>query len=265
MTVSSGSERLHGGSAVVVPLMAAPGLAVAAAVLTWRVVGPGPGGPDHEFGPYDVPTQLQTSGAVAALGLLVAALVALVASVRRPSRHVVSWATAALLASAAAVIAGGWRIMTSGGHGANIGAGLVLVAGPVLVAVLLVRATAVEVSRRRTPGRRAATLMVLAGSVAPALVAVLLGLEAYESSIGVITREQYDAVQVGQPRAKVLDVLGRPDEPIDWFFAAPPDGTACDYYTTEHRDGGDVFSTVYRLCYRADVVVTKDLSESPTG
>jgi len=130
-----------------VALSAAAGLVLAFPVATWWLVGdlstvPASEHPDFAFRPFDI-----SRGTERAAGLASALLAAvmLLMLVWFTVRHLFDarWWTVLVPLMAAGFIAGaGWRVMTAGVIGANIGAGFVIMVGGPLVAALLVWAVA---------------------------------------------------------------------------------------------------------------------------
>lgn len=242
------------GRPLVVPLRAGVGLAVAVPALTWWAIGPlGRQMPDHEYGPYHVPLALERVAGVAAILIAVAAVAGIVVSTRgRTPRHSMAAGTTLCLVAAGAFGAAGWRAETAGVVGANIGGGLVLLAGPMVIAGLLVAAVRIERQARGTTMAHSTLLTWLAALAAPVLLAVQFGLSWYDQSIGVISAGEYATVQVGDQHSGVRDRLGRPGDPVDWFFTPAPTGATCEYY---HH--GITRWTVYQLCYRDGVLVSK--------
>lgn len=239
---------------LVVPLSAGVGLAVAAPALTWWAIGPlGGPMPDHLYGPYRVPLALERFAGVAAILIAVAAVVGIAVSARgRTPRHSMAVGATLCLVAAGAFGAAGWRVETAGVVGANIGGGLVWLAGPIVIAGLLVAAVRIERQARGTTMAHWALLTGLAALAAPVLFAVQFGLSWYDQSIGVISAGEYATVQVGDQHSGVRDRLGRPGDPVDWFFTSAPTGANCEYYS-----GKGTTPTLYQLCYRDEVLVSK--------
>jgi hypothetical protein len=189
-----------------------------------------------------------------------------------------SWAVAVILAGAGSVGASGWRVLTAGVVGANIGGGLVLLWGPLVIAGLLVVAVrfAVTAGQESAPsGRRAgrrqarkwAGLLTRAALlVAPALYAVEYALTQYQYTVpqhddmvGLITPRQYADVRPGQTQAAVqkrlgpklldLDFKGFPPQAVPHFPPTP--GLVCDHYLDND------YTIYYRFCFRRGVLVSK--------
>ena len=105
---------------------------------------------DYAFKPLALSAATERAVGVAALVVVVASVVLLIVHARRGEwDH--RWVRPLGAAAAAGVIVGcGWRVMTAGVIGANIGAGLaVLLGGPLVVALLVV---AVAISTRVPSG-----------------------------------------------------------------------------------------------------------------
>lgn len=211
----------------------------------------------HEFGPYHVgPESGYVVGGLASVVWAVAVVV-LVIQTRRGVADWRSGVVAATLAMTGALAAYGWRILTAGYTGAPLGAGLVWLFDPLLIAGLLVVAVWIA-GGRRWRLRRIWLLTLAAILVAPALYALLAALASYDSSAGVITGLQYADVRVGQTRSDVHERLGREGE--DSSFEFPPEGPAlrCDYYLEEDR-GAKPLPYAYQFCFRTGVLVGKDI------
>ncbi|HEV8528982.1 MAG TPA: hypothetical protein VGS60_15765 [Actinomycetes bacterium] len=126
-------------------LAAALGLLLAAPVATWWLVGdlstvPVSDGRDYAFQPWPIdPAVARAAGAGSLVVVAVAVVVLGWSTVRLDTR----WCAVLVPLAAAGFIAGaGWRVMTAGVAGANIGAGFVVLLGGPLVLVLLVWALA---------------------------------------------------------------------------------------------------------------------------
>jgi hypothetical protein len=187
----------------------------------------------------------------------VVALVAVVALLIRTRQGVAdwrSWGVVAALAMAGALVAAGWRVLTAGGNGANIGGGLMLLIGPALIAALLMGATWIAWGGGRQRLMRTWLLTLAATFVA--LYAVLAALGSYDASAGLITARQYADVRIGQTRSAVHERLGRGGEDLTYVIFAPPaPGLLCDFYSDKDH--------AYQLCFRASVLVSKDLRTYP--
>lgn len=236
------------------------GIALATPFLVWFAIGdlsfPGTGGLflDYGYGPYQVGPE---SGYVVGGAAAVVAAVSIADLVFRTRQGIAdrwSWAVVAALVVAGALAAAGWRTMTAGGRGANIGGGLVLLFGPVLLAGLLALAVSLAGGGGRQRLRRTGPLTLAAALVAPALYVGLFALTLYDDAAGFITPGQYAVVGIGQTRSEVHERLGRKGGDLtNLFFQPAAPGLLCDFYKETTRNVG------YRFCFRAGVLVSKDL------
>ena len=130
----------HGGT----QLSAAAALVAAVPVAAWGLLGRQDASEvpaselDYAFRPFDVPDT--TAAVIGAIALLLAAAGAalLVRDSRRGRLDRRWWQVLAPLAVAGLMLGVGWRIMTAGVIGANIGAGLaVFLGGPVVAGLVL--------------------------------------------------------------------------------------------------------------------------------
>ncbi|MGP3971932.1 hypothetical protein [Streptomyces sp. 6N223] len=141
---------------------AAAGLVVSVPVGVWGLVGQrnasgvAPAELDYAVRPWDLPSGAETllgaCGTLAALGCAALLLAATRAGYLRPQW----WHVLLPLVVAGAALAVGWRVITAGTIGANIGAGLVVLFGTPLVAVLLLWSATCGLGlalARRTPTR----------------------------------------------------------------------------------------------------------------
>jgi hypothetical protein len=222
--------------------------------------GTGVLGLDYGYGPYQVgPASGYLVGGTAAV-VAAAALVALVIRTRTGAVNWRSWAAVASLAAAGAVGAGGWRIVTSGGVGANIGGGLVLLFGPAMIALLLMVTALLSGDGAPQTKRRTRLLIVAAVLVAPALYVGLFALGRYDAGAGFINATQYADVRIGQTRPAVHERLGREgDDLTNILFGPARPGLLCEFYS--ELDGNHA----YQFCYRAGVLVSKDNSRYSSG
>ncbi len=213
------------------------------------------------FGPYHLPVgPLRAAGVVA----VVVALAAVSHTVRawrdRREQGGLALGTTMCLIALGATAAIGWRICTAGGVGANIGAGFVLLVGPVCAAGLVVGAVLFECAARQVRPWLTTLLAGLALLTAPALWSGAIALSAYDQGRGVITAEDFARVQVGDPRDGVRSRLGSRGEVVDWFFPAPPEGSTCDYWSGALVNGS---SLQYRVCSAGGRVVVTEVSSDP--
>lgn len=96
-------------------------------------------GPDHAIGPFRFPLALEWAfGGIAAASAVAASTWLIMRRTHpSPARVSLSPVTSLWLVCASALTAGCWRVLTAGGDGANIGGGLVVLAGPLVVASML--------------------------------------------------------------------------------------------------------------------------------
>jgi hypothetical protein len=137
-------------------------LVTAVPVATWGLVGQqdASGVPraelDHAFQPLAVPAGLDTVLGVIALSLTAAAAAVLARAHRQRRLDRRWWEVLVPLVVAGLLAGAGWRVMTAGVVGGNIGAGIVFVlGGPLLIALLLwslVRALWLARAGRRADG-----------------------------------------------------------------------------------------------------------------
>lgn len=143
---------------VLVP--AAPGLVLAAPVLTWWLVGPLATAPvsvglDYAFRPWPIsPAAARAAGIASAAVAVLSAVVMAWATARRllDARW---WAVLVPLLAAGFIAGAGWRVMTAGVIGSNIGAGFVIILGGPLVLALLAWALGYSVHLARRGRHRA--------------------------------------------------------------------------------------------------------------
>jgi hypothetical protein len=243
----------------------AAGIALATAILVWFAIGDlsfrGTGGLflDYSYGPYQVGPESGFFVSGLAVVVAIAALGSLFARTRRGLPTWRSWVVLAALSVGGALGAGGWRVLTAGGRGANIGGGLVLLFFPWLISGLLVGAVLVAGGGRPETLRWTRPSTVAALLVAPALYLGFFALGQYDAAAGFITAGQYADVRVGQTRPVVHEKLGREGAADFAVLDFPPvsPGLLCDYYV---EVGGKPTSHAYQFCFRAGVLVSKDLS-----
>jgi len=125
-------------------LSAAAALVAAVPVAAWGLMGQQnatevPDGQlDYAFRPFDVPDGLDTVLGVIALLLGGVGAALLVRASRRGELDRRWWEVIAPLVVAGVIVGAGWRVLTAGVVGANIGAGLVvIVGGPVVAGLVL--------------------------------------------------------------------------------------------------------------------------------
>jgi hypothetical protein len=142
--LSSARQRLQRPWAAA---LAAAGLVLAAPVVTWWLVGdlstvPASLSPDYAFRPFDISPGVARA---AGIGSLVLALAALPVLGWAAPLHLFDdrwWSVLVPLLAAGFIAGAGWRVLTAGVIGANIGAGFVVLFGGPVFAVLLVWALA---------------------------------------------------------------------------------------------------------------------------
>jgi hypothetical protein len=236
----------------------AAGIAFATPFLVWFAIGDHSGGPSYEFGPYQVgPENGYVVGGVATI-VAAAALALLVNRARRGAVDLRLWAVVATLAMAGALGAAGWRVGTSGYSGADIGGPVVLLLDPLLIAGLFLGTVWIAASGQHRRPRRTWLLTGAAVLVAPALYAVMFALSAYDDAAGFITAPQYADVRVGQIRSAVHDRLGREGNDLGYAVFQPgAPGSLCDYYIDANG------RHAYQLCFRAGVLISKDIKTYP--
>ncbi|MFC8000265.1 sensor histidine kinase [Streptomyces rochei] len=148
-----------------------------------------------------------------------------------------------------------------GGTGVDHGAGPADAARPATAApwrsasrTALLRTRA----RLRRDARRAALIPVVLGA---AIVMFLVGLYVFTSATTSVSPEDYAGIRVGETRDELTPVL--PDRRIRKpppVISEPsvPAGATCEYYRASRSllDFGD---TMYRLCFKDDVLMAKDM------
>jgi len=139
-------------------------LALAAPVATWWLVGdlstvPASSDPDHAFQPWPMsPAAARTVG-IGSLTVAATATALLGWATARRHLDVRWWAVLVPLMTAGFIAGAGWRVMTAGVIGANIGAGFVVLLGGPVVLGLLIWAVgfSVHLLRARTPAANSQT------------------------------------------------------------------------------------------------------------
>ena len=234
---------------------AVAGVAASVPVLVWWAVGDVSTGPDYQVGFYEIGATL---GRIALLAAAVVLPVALADLARRQARGQFGWAGwvfILLVAAAGALAAFGWRVITAGGDGANIGGDGAALLGPVQVAGLLLLAGWLRPRFRPVPLARL-VWAVGAAALAVALYVALGFTMGHTRKLAVPSEGQYAQVQVGQTRSVVHTILGGPAQAYDAVkFPEPsPPGQRCEYYV-----GGDVGEVVtFQFCFRHKILVSKD-------
>jgi hypothetical protein len=129
-------------------VVAAAALVIAVPVAIWWVAGDQSTvqvSADYAFRPFDVSVGAER---IAGIGSTVLAVVALLTLAWATRRHLLDarwWMVLIPLLTAGLIVGFGWRVMTAGVIGANIGAGLVVLLGGPAVATLLIWATAYSI------------------------------------------------------------------------------------------------------------------------
>jgi hypothetical protein len=247
-------------------LVPTAGIALATPFLVWFAIGdmsfggPGRTGLSHEYGPYQVgPESGYILGGVAVV-IAIASVAALVIRTRQGAYDKGAWTVLAALAMAGAVASAGWRVMTAGVGGANIGGGCVLLVAPMLIAGLLIWAVWVAGGGGRWSLRRTRLLTLTAVLVVPSIYVGLFALANYDAAAGFITARQYAEVHIGQTRSAVHQRLGREGADLTYILFEPAtSGVLCDFYSESDGDHA------YQFCFRAGVLVSKDLRKYQSG
>ena len=104
-----------------------------------------PRGADYAFRPLLIDPSAERAVGIGSVLLFVVALSMLVWADHRHPFGRRWWVVLGLVLSAGFIIGSGWRVMTAGVIGANIGAGLVVMFGGPVVVVLLIGALALAV------------------------------------------------------------------------------------------------------------------------
>ncbi len=128
-------------------LPACAGLVVAFPVATWWLVGdlstvPASADPDFAFRPFDIGPAAERAAGVGSVLLAAVTLAILVWFTVRQVFDARWWSVLVPLLAAGFIAGAGWRVMTAGVIGANIGAGFVILFGSPAVAALLAWALA---------------------------------------------------------------------------------------------------------------------------
>ncbi len=205
------------------------GVAASVPVLVWWAVGDVSTGPDYQVGFYEIGATL---GWIALLAAAVVLPVALADLARRQARGQFGWAGwvfILLVAAAGALAAFGWRVITAGVDGANIGGDGAALLGPVQVAGLLLLAGWLR--PRFRPVRLARPLWAVSAAALAVALYVALGFTmGHTRKLAVPSEGQYAQVQVGQTRSAVHTILGGPAQ-------------AYDSSRSRHRPGSAVSTT----------------------
>jgi len=129
---------------------AAFGLLLAVPVATWWLVGdlstvPISEGRDYAFQPWSVDASVARAAGAGSLVVGAAAVMVLGWAMVRRVLDIRWWAVLVPLVAAGFIAGAGWRVLTAGVAGANIGAGFVVLLGGPMVLVLVVWALAFAV------------------------------------------------------------------------------------------------------------------------
>jgi hypothetical protein len=114
-------------------------LVLAMPIAAWWVIGDQSepiDDPDYAFRPLDISSGTERAFGAVALVLVAGSVIVILISARRGRFDASWWRVLAPLIAAGAICGYGWRIMTAGVGGANIGAGFVLFFGAPIVLAL---------------------------------------------------------------------------------------------------------------------------------
>jgi len=135
-----GPERARARGAPVAPALI---LVLAVPVAAWWLVGdqstvPASMDPDYAFRPWSIGPVAARAAGIGSLAAGGAAAAVLIGLTLRRRLDVRWWAVLVPLLAAGAIAGAGWRVLTAGVIGANIGAGLVVFgAGPIVLGLLI--------------------------------------------------------------------------------------------------------------------------------
>jgi hypothetical protein len=123
-------------------LAAAIVLVLAVPVLTWWTVGDlsyrGSVDLDYFIQPPEIGAAAELAIGITALVLATASVRALAQATRTGDMDQRWWTVLLLLSIAGAGLGAAWRVLTAGGIGANIGAGIIIMIGPPMFIILVV-------------------------------------------------------------------------------------------------------------------------------
>lgn len=122
-------------------------------------------------------------------------------------------------------------------------------------------AVAAELGRARDGVRRRLVAAVLTPvALGAVLVVVLMGVYAYDTFHSMLRPESFQRLEVGAARSTIADVIPDRQVPERGFGPEPPPppGSTCEYYRSDAGFLPEVFD-VYRLCFRDDRLVGKDV------
>ena len=151
---ATGPERARARWAAVAPALI---LVLAMPVAAWWLAGdqstvPTSMDPDYAFRPWRIGPVAARAAGIGSLAAGGAAAAVLIGVTLRRRLDVRWWAVLVPLLAAGYIAGAGWRVMTAGVIGANIGAGLVVLAGGPIVLGLLIWALAFSVHLSRSGG-----------------------------------------------------------------------------------------------------------------
>ncbi|MEU4766657.1 histidine kinase [Actinosynnema sp. NPDC023794] len=118
-----------------------------------------------------------------------------------------------------------------------------------------------EFDRARDGVRRSlAAALLTPVALGAGLVVVLMGVYAYDTGNSTLRSESFQRLALGTARSAVADVLPDRQVPERGFEPEPPrpPGSTCEYYRSDAGFLPEAFD-VYRLCFRDDVLVGKDV------
>jgi hypothetical protein len=125
---------------------AAVALVLATPVAAWWLVGdrsprvPAGAALDYAVRPFELNPAVERTAGILALTVVAVAAVVLVRATRRTLMDPAWWSVLAPLVVAGLVAGAGWRVITAGAVGANIGAGMTAMIGGPVCALLVLQA-----------------------------------------------------------------------------------------------------------------------------
>jgi hypothetical protein len=254
------AERSARSSKPAAVFLAVGGIAASVPVLVWWAIGDVSSRHDAAgyflVGPYQIGAVWGRVALWIAAVVLPVAVIDLIRRQRRGDFRWTGWVMIAWLAAAGALGAAGWRTITAGVDGANIGGDGAILLGPPAVTAFVMVAIWLPDKNQPVPIRRRAAWTAAAAALGAALFAVAYNLGPVVQDSGLITRQQYDSVHLGQTRSEIHRNLGGPEsEESGLFFDPIPRGVKCEYYSTGFTTDPD--NVQYQLCYRRNVLVSK--------
>lgn len=151
----------------------AVGLVASSPVLTWAAGGRHDVDTYYAFGPYHVSYTLEIAILCGAVLLAAWSVWQLIKHRDQPPSSGLSGKSFLLLLMLGCFCAWSWRVMTAGVGGANIGAGLLVMVGPVIAAILLICAIAQQ-HKHRPMRTRLLAVLVSAAIVSSGLLMTML-------------------------------------------------------------------------------------------